>query len=314
MVQTLLANLPAATGALVLLAAIALILGGMAPIGYGARVTEAELARRMRFIQPLSRAVQAAEKSVASASLVRVHSTGLAPGYQREIVRRFGRFGIPETRARSAFLILRLLFVPLLGVSFLLAARNFAPFGSSWPLTMLTAAAGGIAGWFLPMTVLRSFVNEHVRIVVSGLPDALELLVMCVEAGLSFEESLARVVKELKVSHPGLAEELALTAADLKILPSREQAFGNLAARVDVPSVRSIVTTLSQTMRYGTPLANALRVVASELRSDTLITMEDRANRLPALLTVPMMLFIMPTIFLIVGGPAALRVIDTVMK
>jgi len=93
-----------------------------------------------------------------------------------------------------------------------------------------------------------------------------------------------------------------------------DQAFANLAERIDAPSIRSVVTTLSQTMRYGTPLAHAFRVVASEMRSDSLIAMEDRANRLPALLTIPMMLFIMPTIFLIVGGPAALRVIDTLLK
>ncbi len=118
----------------------------------------------------------------------------------------------------------------------------------------------------------------------------------------------------MRHSHPSLAEELALTAADLKILPSRDQALSNLADRVDVPSVRSVATTLSQTMRYGTPLAQALRTVASELRNDSLLALEERANRLPTLMTLPMMLFIMPTIFLIVGGPAALRLMDTFLK
>jgi tight adherence protein C len=143
-----------------------------------------------------------------------------------------------------------------------------------------------------------------------GLPEALELLVVCVEAGLALEDSIDRVTEELKLSQPVLAEELALTSADLKILPDRDIALHNLADRIAEPSVRSVVTTLSQTLRYGTPLAQALRTSAAELRSESLMTLEERANRLPTLLTVPMMLFILPTIFLIVGGPAVLRLTD----
>jgi tight adherence protein C len=153
-----------------------------------------------------------------------------------------------------------------------------------------------------------------VRAIARGLPDALELLVICVEAGLSLEDAIERVVSELWESHPELSEELALTSADLKILPSRDQALANLADRVDLPGIRSIVGTLSQTMRFGTPLAQAMRVVASEMRNDALLNMEERANRLPALMTVPMIVFILPTIFMILGGPAVLRVIDTMAQ
>jgi tight adherence protein C len=115
----------------------------------------------------------------------------------------------------------------------------------------------------------------------------------------------------LQRSQPVLAEELALTSADLKILPSRDRALMNFAERIEAPSVRSVVTTLSQTMRYGTPLAQALRVVASELRSESLMKLEERANQLPTLMTIPMMVFIMPTIFLVVAGPAVLRLLDS---
>jgi tight adherence protein C len=93
-------------------------------------------------------------------------------------------------------------------------------------------------------------------------------------------------------------------------LPSRDRALTNLTERVDAPSVKSVVTTLTQTMRYGTPLAQALRSVAAELRNDVILRMEERANQLPTLMTIPMIIFLMPTIFLIVGGPAALRLID----
>ncbi len=121
-----------------------------------------------------------------------------------------------------------------------------------------------------------------------------------------------RIVGELKASHPLLAQELALTSADLRVLPSRDEALRRLAQRINLPSVQSVVTALSQTLRYGTPLAQALRVVASELRNEALMRLEEQANRLPVLLTIPMILFILPSLFLIIGGPAALRIWDVV--
>jgi tight adherence protein C len=143
-----------------------------------------------------------------------------------------------------------------------------------------------------------------------GLPDAIELLCISVESGLALEDAIDRVVPELWRSQPTMADELALTSADLKILPSRETALRRLSARVAVPSLHSVVTTLTQTLRYGTPLAQALRVVAAELRNNSLIALEERANKMPALLTIPMVLFVLPSVFLIIGGPSALRMID----
>ena len=101
-----------------------------------------------------------------------------------------------------------------------------------------------------------------------------------------------------------------MTAADLKILPSQDQALAGLAARIDAPIVQSVAATLGQTMRYGTPFAKALRVMAAEIRSDSLIRLEERANSLPTFMTVPMILFILPTILLIVCGPAGLHLWD----
>ena len=152
------------------------------------------------------------------------------------------------------------------------------------------------------------------RAVSTGLPDALELLAVCIESGLSLENGLQRVSTELKRSQPALGDELAMTWAEINILPDRDQALLNFAARVDTPSARSVVNTLSQTLRYGTPLARSLRVVAADVRMEQLTAMEEKANRLPALMTVPVMLFIMPTIFLIIGGPAALKLMDAFFK
>ena len=126
-----------------------------------------------------------------------------------------------------------------------------------------------IVGWFVPAYFIRAMARSHAKAAANGLPEALELLVVCVEAGLSLEDGIDRMTIELEHSNPQLAEELALTSADLKILPSREAALMKLAERVNVPSVRTVVTTLSQTMRYGTPLAQAMRVVAAEMRNDS---------------------------------------------
>ncbi|HXJ00511.1 MAG TPA: type II secretion system F family protein [Micropepsaceae bacterium] len=315
MILALLNGLPAATGVLVLVAALALCLGGVVFVAYGLGISREALVRRLRLIQsPDIESKLEAEKAAVRAILVRAHAEGPAERDRNEVLRRLGNFGVPQNHALTIYFLLRLCFVVILGGSFLLILPYLPAFAASRTLTALAAAGAAIGGWFAPAMVVRMFVNRHIHAVVSGLPDALELLVICVEAGLSLEDSLNRIGKELKASHPALADELALTSADLKILPSRDEAFAHLANRINVPNMKSLVTTLSQTMRFGTPLAQALRTVASEMRSDSLIAMEGRANRLPALLTVPMMLFIMPTIFLIVGGPAALRVMDTLLK
>jgi tight adherence protein C len=175
-------------------------------------------------------------------------------------------------------------------------------------------SAAALAGWFAPTLILRHLAKARIDEVSHGFVEALELLVVCAEAGLALEDSLARVTKELQFSQPALAEELAMTAADLQVLPDREQAFANLADRADVPAIRSVVSTLAQTLRYGTPLAKALRTAASELRSDSVLAMEEQAGRLPALMTIPLMIFILPTILLIVSGPAILRLIDLLGK
>jgi tight adherence protein C len=172
---------------------------------------------------------------------------------------------------------------------------------------MVLAGGAGIFGWFLPVLVAQWAARKRAALVVAGLPDALELLVICAEGGVALGDG---IVMELQRSQPELAEELAMTAANLKILPSRDQALSRLAARIDAPIVQSVVTTLSQSMRYGTPFAQAMRLVAGEIRNEALVRLEGRANKLPTLLTIPMIVLILPTFFLVIGGPAASSVID----
>jgi tight adherence protein C len=239
---------------------------------------------------------------------------GIRVRTRREIMRRLAVLRVPAARAMAVFLGLRAVTVILVAACGYMLATSISALAGQPVAILLLSLGFGIGGWFLPVMITNHLVKTRTKAVASGLPDALELLIVCVEAGLALEDGLERIVVEMRHSHPALAEELAQTAADLKILPSRDQALANLAERVDVPSVRSVVTTLSQTMRYGTPLAQAMRTVAQEMRNDSLLALEERANKLPTLMTLPMMLFIMPTIFLIVGGPAALRVMDTFLK
>ena len=299
-------------GMMILLAALALSLGGLSLVFYSARMTREAVRGRVDMIRGKTGAVA---RSVAMrGTLIRAHPRGAAHRELREVERLTAKFGIAAAQANNVFVVVRLITVAVLGiVAFLLVSRS-AMFASAHTMPLLLATGCGIGGWFVPALLIGRSIKARTKAVVAGLPDALELLVICVEAGLAFEDGLGRVVGELEASRPILAEELAFTAADLKILPSREAALANLAERIDAPSVGSVVTTLNQTLRYGTPLAQALRMVASELRNDTLVRLEERANQLPSLMTIPMMLFIMPTIFLIVAGPAALRVMDIMSR
>jgi tight adherence protein C len=146
-----------------------------------------------------------------------------------------------------------------------------------------------------------------------GLPDALDLLVICAEAGLTVDAAFARVSRELGKGYPDLGEEFALTSIELGFLTERRQALENLAYRVNLDAVRGVVTTLIQTEKYGTPLASALRVLSAEFRNERMMRAEEKAARLPAIMTVPLILFILPVLFIVILGPAACSIKDALI-
>ncbi len=296
-----------AGGIIVLAAALALCLAGIGLMLYSARMTREAVLKRVSLIRP----DQGIPVSKALApELIRSAVRGSAEREAQEMTRLVVRLGIPAARAGMVMAGIRAAGIIALAVLGYLAGSRWLAAPGSLLMPLLMAVAGALSGWFVPVFVVRKLIKSRTKEIVAGLPDALELLVICVEAGLAFEDGIDRVSNVLRAPRPALAEELALTSADLKILPSREQALANLAVRIDAPSVKTVVTTLSQTLRYGTPLAQGLRVVSAELRADTLVKLEERANQLPSLMTIPMMLFIMPTIFMIVAGPAALHIMD----
>ena len=230
-------------------------------------------------------------------------------GADLELARRLDLWHIPAALAPQLFLLARLLASLVLGMALVLLLYRYGGRRAMWNLGA-AGSAGAAVGWSIPPFVVGRLALNRRRAIARGLADAIELLVIAVEAGLSLEAAMNRIVAELRRSQPAMAEELALTGADLKILPNRDEALRRLADRVNLPSVNSVVTTLSQTLKYGTPLAQALRVVATELRNDGLLKLEEQANRMPVLLTIPMILFILPSLFLIIGGPAFLKVLD----
>ena len=161
------------------------------------------------------------------------------------------------------------------------------------------------------MSIIKNLVKKRAHQMELGLPDALDLLVICAEAGLSLDAALQRVSRELELTWPELSEEFGITAAELTYLPDRRQAFENLNARTNMASIRGVVNTLLQTAKFGTPLAQSLRILAAEFRDARLIRAEEKAARLPAMLTVPMILFILPTLFIVLLGPAGMTIADT---
>jgi tight adherence protein C len=135
--------------------------------------------------------------------------------------------------------------------------------------------------------------------------------VICVEAGLTLDAALARVARELGQSWPALADEFGLAAIEMTFLPERRQALENLGQRTDLPDLRGVINTLQQAERYGTPLANSLRVLSAEFRETRMMRAEEKAARLPSLLTLPMMVFILPVLFIVLLGPALLTALVT---
>ncbi len=177
-------------------------------------------------------------------------------------------------------------------------------------LQLLAAMICVVIGAYAPEVFVRNAIHKRRKLIQKGLPDTLDLLVICAEAGLALDAALTRVAREMEPSCPEVADEIGLTAVELGFLPDRRKALENLVKRVKLPSIRGVVNTLMQTEKYGTPLAQSLRVLGAEYRNERMLKAEEKATKLPALLTLPLIIFIMPTLFVVLLGPAILRAID----
>ena len=185
-------------------------------------------------------------------------------------------------------------------------------FSAQAPAARLFIVALAFVGGFMGADLwVKNTADRRVKEMTRAMPDALDLLVICAEAGLSLDAAMTRVGREIAAASPVLAEEFSLTAIELGFLPSRQAALNNLMNRTNMAKLRALVNSLLQTERYGTPLANALRVLASEFRDERIMLAEEKAAKLPAKMTVPMIVFILPALFLVLGGPAIIQVMHT---
>lgn len=178
----------------------------------------------------------------------------------------------------------------------------------STAIATLLPAIAAVLGLLLPDMVVRYRRKGYLARVQRGLPDALDLLVICSQAGLGLTTAIVRVAEEMQAGGQEIGLELALTANDLQLIADNRRALLNMGTRTGIEGLVRLGTTLIQSMQYGTPLTEAMRVLSSEMRQDTLIRFENKAARIGVLLTLPMVVFILPCVFLIVGGPAAVQV------
>src|SRR6201992_2232055 len=176
---------------------------------------------------------------------------------------------------------------------------------------ILAAVVGAAIGFYLPDMFVSNMSQRRQASIMIAFPDALDLMLICVESGMSIETAFGRVSGEIGTQSAELAEELALTTAELSYLPDRRQAFDNLAKRCGHQGVKAVATALNQAEKYGTPMGQALRVTATANREMRVQAAEKKAASLPAKLTVPMIIFFLPCLFVVIGGPAAMNAMKT---
>jgi len=190
---------------------------------------------------------------------------------------------------------------------FLLAKVEMGPSGK-----LIYSYAAAVIGFFLPQIIIKNKIQNRQKSIQKIFPDALDLMVICVEAGLSMEAAFHRVASELQQQGPEFTEELGLTTAELAFLPDRRQALLNLSERTGLPAVKSLVTALAQAEKYGTPVSVSLRVLSQEQRDERMSRAEQKAGALPAQLTVPMIVFFLPVLFIVLIGPAIIKAMNTI--
>jgi tight adherence protein C len=175
-------------------------------------------------------------------------------------------------------------------------------------MRIVVAVGGLILGFYIPAIIVSNLVTKRKASIKKAWSDALDLMLICIESGMALEPAFMRVAKEIGSQSVPLAEEMSLTVAELSYLQDRRKALDNLSKRTGLDTVKSVVTSLIQSERYGTPLGTALRVLAQENRNDRMAEAEKKAAALPPKLTVPMILFFLPVIFIVILGPSIIVV------
>lgn len=220
--------------------------------------------------------------------------------------------GYRNSKASVVFLGARIFVGMVFGLGFLLFGTD-AVEGKD-PLVFSAIFVGAMfLGYYLPTMWLNSAVTSRQKRITNGFPDALDLMVVCVEAGLGLDQALSRVALEIKNGHPDLGEEFALLNLELRAGLSREQGLRNLVSRIDLDDIRSLVALLIQTDRFGTSIGQALRVYSDSMRLKRRMIAEGKAAQLPVKLMIPLILFIFPALMVVIIGPGAISLMRNLL-
>ena len=303
-------------GALVAIATAATILSVLMPM-----VSSPPLEKRMKAVASEREKIRARERERLVTNKKSLRYTPKA--YMKQIVDRFNlsswlgtekakdqmaRAGFRGSAADTGFLFFRLV-VPI-GMLAVGALYVFVIADLDWPLTIKCGAviAAAYAGLKAPEIYISNTISKRQKSISRAFPDAMDLLLICVESGMSIEQAFRKVSQEIGIQSIPLAEEITLTTAELSYLPDRRSAYENLYRRTGIDSIKQIVTVLVQAEKYGTPLGLALRVLGQESREHRLLLAEQKAAGLPPKLTVPMIIFFLPVLFAVIITPAAIQI------
>jgi tight adherence protein C len=230
---------------------------------------------------------------------------------QRRLSEKLASAGISGPGRLATFVALRFLFALGGGVLVWICVALFEMLSSAPPLRYLLALFVMVIGWRLPDMVVAWLARRRKLRLEMGFPEALDLMVICAEAGLALEQAMDQVAHDLRLSTPDVAEEFGVTASEMRVLSDRGVALQNLATRTGLESLQGMISVLNQSVRFGTPLSDALRQVAAESRMVRMARIEERGARLSITLLLPIMIFLLPCMFLVIGGPVFIKTVDT---
>jgi tight adherence protein C len=235
-----------------------------------------------------------------------IASSGLLPAKTlAELERTLAASGLRGSNGLSLFVgskLLLLIACPLITILALKGVSLGPVFDRSGPFI------AGALGLLAPDKIVSRNRKKYLAQLQTGIADAMDMMVICTQAGLNMTASMQRVAHEIAHAHPIMSRELDLTVRELQISVDSAAALSGLGARTGLDSLKRVGATLAQTVQYGTPLSEALRVLAAEMRQEALTRFEEKAARLPVMLTIPMILLVLPCVFIVVGGPAVLQI------
>jgi tight adherence protein C len=223
----------------------------------------------------------------------------------------FEQAGWTANDTQFIFLASKLLFFVIgLGIGYLVVQKHSSFTEASFVVKWLVLILMAFSGWLVPNLYLRGVIKNRVELIEKQFPDALDLIIICLQAGLGLNRSIERVAKEIVIFGKEIAHELMITNIELELMLDRRQALQNLYSRVPSVTIRTFTTTVLQSIQQGTPTLQSLDVLSKEIRGNRMQRAETKAAKLPSLMVIPLVLFVMPNLFIVLLGPAIVRLLN----